>query len=80
MINVPCSHVAHMEEPGSRTYRHKWTHEMHRNYRRVAEVWLDEYSKYLYWYLPETKVHCSSALHVDIQISHSCNKPKLPPG
>ncbi len=56
VFNVPCSHVAHIEAPHSRAYRSEWTDQIHSNYRRTAEVLLDDYAKYLYWYLPQAKV------------------------
>ena len=56
MVNVPCSHVAHLEFKGSRSYRDKWTALIDMNYKRVAEVWLDDYKKYFYNERPHLKV------------------------
>ncbi len=56
MVTAPCSHVAHMEEPGSRAYRVAWGNDVVSNYRRFADVWLDEYVKYFYWYQPQAAV------------------------
>lgn len=44
VVNVPCSHVAHYEEMGHRNYRIGWEKSITRNYRRVAEVWLGNYT------------------------------------
>ena len=57
MINVPCSHVAHLELKESRSYRAKWTALIEMNYKRVAEVWFDDYKKYFYMMRPHLKVY-----------------------
>ena len=56
MVNVPCSHVAHLERLGHRNYRVGRLHDTWTNHKRVAEVWLGEYAKYLYYYNPHAKV------------------------
>ncbi|KAK2193092.1 hypothetical protein NP493_17g06021 [Ridgeia piscesae] len=56
VVNVPCSHAAHLERTGHRNYRvgrleHTWV-----NHKRVAAVWLGDYIKYFYYYNPRSKV------------------------
>ena len=65
VVNVPCSHAGHLEEHGHRDYRHGWQAMINRNYKRVAEVWLDDYRKYFYYY------------HSDIQVSDNRGKPLM---
>ena len=56
VINVPCSRAAHLEYEHNRDYRNKWDSIIHRNYKRFALVWMDDYIKYLYQYFPHLKV------------------------
>jgi polypeptide N-acetylgalactosaminyltransferase len=48
VVSVPCSRVAHLEAPGFRDYRANFTKYTERNYKRVVEVWFDDYKKYFY--------------------------------
>ncbi|KAK7503792.1 hypothetical protein BaRGS_00004915 [Batillaria attramentaria] len=55
MLDVPCSRIGHIyrkfspiSNPGVGPY-------LSRNNRRVAEVWMDEYAKYLYDHMPHLK-------------------------
>ncbi len=57
MVNVPCSHAGHYEAPGSRDYRRGWESQINRNYKRVAEVWMGDYKRYLYYYHPDIEVY-----------------------
>ena len=80
VINVPCSRVAHLEYNHNRDYRNNWDKIIHRNYKRFAIVWMDQYIKYLYQYFPELKVslfgktvlfsHCISLLQFLIMQHH----------
>ena len=56
VVNVPCSHAAHMEQPGSRDYRATWQQVINKNYRRVIEVWADDFKKYFFQYTPRVRV------------------------
>ncbi|KRX90380.1 Structural maintenance of chromosomes protein 1A [Trichinella pseudospiralis] len=56
MIDIPCSRIAHIyrckyapfEDPGIGNF-------LERNYKRVAETWMDEYKEYLYLRLPRLR-------------------------
>ena len=61
VVNVPCSHAAHFESATSRSYRDSWTPDIHRNYQRVAEVWLGPYKKYFYQNYPQLQVRVLNA-------------------
>ena len=56
MVNVPCSHAAHLERTGHRNYRVGREEHMLVNHKRVAAVWLGDFVKYFYYYNPRTKV------------------------
>ena len=56
MVNVPCSHVSHLERDGTRNYRNGRTDIIQTNYKRFVEVWLDDYKKYFYMHLPHVEV------------------------
>ena len=56
MVNVPCSHAAHLEVQGYRNYRSQWTQTINRNYKRFVQVWLPEYMEYFYPYFPSFEV------------------------
>jgi len=56
VLNVPCSRAAHLEYPNNRLYRDGWEPTIHRNYKRFAEVWLDEYKENFYDNFPELRV------------------------
>lgn len=58
VVNVPCSHVAHIESAGARSYRdsREWRETIKRNLRIVAEQWMGEYRKYFYFFNPALKV------------------------
>uniref|UniRef100_A0A1A9X1Y8 Polypeptide N-acetylgalactosaminyltransferase n=1 Tax=Glossina brevipalpis TaxID=37001 RepID=A0A1A9X1Y8_9MUSC len=55
LLEVPCSRVAHLYKAPN--YRVKYTDRkddfISKNYKRVAEVWLDEYKDYLYEHIPK---------------------------
>lgn len=55
VVNVPCSHVAHLESVGGRDYRNSWSEIIHTNYKRFAEVWMDDYKEYFYQHIPEAR-------------------------
>ncbi|KRZ97204.1 Structural maintenance of chromosomes protein 1A, partial [Trichinella sp. T8] len=56
MIDIPCSRIAHIyrckyapfEDPGIGNF-------LERNYKRVAETWMDEYKEYLYLRMPRLR-------------------------
>lgn len=49
MVDAPCSRVGHIYRGAGGAFRNpRKTDYLHRNYKRVAEVWMDEYKKYLY--------------------------------
>ncbi|XP_055371879.1 N-acetylgalactosaminyltransferase 6-like [Condylostylus longicornis] len=53
MIDAPCSRVGHIYR-GAVPFKNPRTNDyLHKNYKRVAEVWMDEYAKYLYDRDPE---------------------------
>jgi polypeptide N-acetylgalactosaminyltransferase len=58
-ISVPCSRIAHLEADHAREYRRNYTELIARNYKRVVEVWFDDYKKYYYLYNP-------TALEMDV--------------
>ena len=69
VVNVPCSHVAHLERLGHRNYRVGRLHDTWTNHKRVAEVWLGEYAKYLYYYNPHAQVKINFSL---IRLVNAC--------
>ncbi|XP_030380366.1 N-acetylgalactosaminyltransferase 6-like [Scaptodrosophila lebanonensis] len=53
MYNVPCSRVAHVfPSPHKKPYNVPAgrSNYLFKNYKRVAEVWMDGYTKYISWY------------------------------
>jgi polypeptide N-acetylgalactosaminyltransferase len=55
MYNVPCSHFGHMFRRDGRPLKNpKPYHYIRCNYKRVVEVWMDEYKEYIYMRSPET--------------------------
>jgi hypothetical protein len=46
-----------MERPDQRAYRGGWEKYINANYRRVIEVWFDEYKRYVYEVMPHIKVN-----------------------
>jgi polypeptide N-acetylgalactosaminyltransferase len=52
VLTVPCSRIAHLETKRGRDYRKNYTKVISRNYKRVVEVWFDDYKKYYYHYNP----------------------------
>ena len=61
---MPCSRAAHLEYPNNRRYRDGWDPTIHRNYKRFAEVWLDDYKQNFYDNFPQLRV---SRLFVQLQ-------------
>ncbi|MCL4121458.1 UNVERIFIED_CONTAM: hypothetical protein GTU68_039070, partial [Idotea baltica] len=53
MVDVPCSRVGHIYKKFSPFPNPRKDDFLARNYRRVAEVWMDDYKKYLYMRRPE---------------------------
>ena len=56
VVNVPCSHLAHLEKPGMRDYRIDSVDTVFRNYKRFMQVWLPEYMEYFMPYFPDLEV------------------------
>ncbi|KAK2165949.1 hypothetical protein LSH36_44g12004 [Paralvinella palmiformis] len=81
VLNVPCSHVGHLETISGRNYRLSWQHQTNVNYKRIIDVWLPEHDKYVYYYNPSLKLRnlhfntCLSAVipHTNPYLS-TCNK------
>lgn len=49
MLDAPCSRVGHIYRgPGGHLSNPRTNDFLHKNYKRVAEVWMDEYKEYLY--------------------------------
>ena len=48
LVQVPCSHVGHVYRSAGRALWSGYSHDLHRNLARVAEVWLDEYKAIFY--------------------------------
>lgn len=53
VLTVPCSRAAHLEGNDTRSYREGYESIVQRNYKRIAEVWFDEYKDCFYYYFPE---------------------------
>lgn len=56
MLQLPCSRAGHIEFPKGRDYRRDWDPIIHKNYKRFAEVWMDDFKKYVYWQYKELPV------------------------
>lgn len=52
MYDAPCSRVGHIYRGGSPFSNPRKTDYLHKNYKRVAEVWMDEYKQYVYDHNP----------------------------
>ncbi|ELT88930.1 hypothetical protein CAPTEDRAFT_164644 [Capitella teleta] len=72
VLNIPCSHAGHLEQAGHRDYRKNWVSMTHYNYKRVAEVWLDEYKKYFYYYHPQVSAVNAGDLSSRRAIKEKC--------
>ena len=56
MIQVPCSHVGHIESNTLKTYRGHLKPMIERNMKRVVEANFGEYKDNFYMYRPDLKV------------------------
>lgn len=55
MYDAPCSRIGHIYRgPVAFKQSPRTTDYLHKNYKRVAEVWMDEYKEYLYARTPHT--------------------------
>lgn len=55
MYDAPCSRVGHIYRGSMKAKPSPRTNDyLHKNYKRVAEVWMDEYKEYLYARTPKT--------------------------
>lgn len=54
MYDAPCSRVGHIYRGSVPFSNPRSTDYLHKNYKRVAEVWMDEYKEYLYSRAPMT--------------------------
>ncbi|XP_070505127.1 N-acetylgalactosaminyltransferase 6-like [Chironomus tepperi] len=52
-LDAPCSRVGHLYRPRPFTNAGNHSNYVHYNYKRVAEIWMDEYANYLYKRDPE---------------------------
>jgi polypeptide N-acetylgalactosaminyltransferase len=49
MYDIPCSRFGHVFRTGGKEFANPRTYDfLYRNYKRVAEVWMDDYKKYIY--------------------------------
>ncbi|CAH1793454.1 unnamed protein product [Owenia fusiformis] len=56
VVNMPCSHIAHMERPHQRTYRNDKNDIIQNNYKMIAEKWFpSQYKDLFYSYYPKLK-------------------------
>ena len=55
-MNVPCASAAHYEGNGYRNYRLGWDDIIAHNFKRLVEVWFDEFKDMVYLYNPKLKV------------------------
>ena len=68
VYNIPCSHGAHLEKESKRNYRHNMGHIYHLNYKRIVEVWLDDYHKEIFYYFnPDIKVIIAITSHLIVK-------------
>ncbi len=58
VLGIPCCHAAHLEDDLTRDYRYKegLGKMTDNNYKRIVEVWLDEYKDTFYYYNPDILV------------------------
>jgi polypeptide N-acetylgalactosaminyltransferase len=56
VVTVPCSRAGHFEAAGSRAYRDNFTNVIQTNYKRIVDVWFDEYGRYFYLHNPNLAV------------------------
>ena len=56
VLAIPCSHVAHLEDKFKGSYRKGLGSVISNNYKRIVEVWLDDYKDTFYYYNPKVKV------------------------
>jgi polypeptide N-acetylgalactosaminyltransferase len=55
MYDIPCSRFGHAFRHDGKEFTNPRTYDfLYRNYKRVAEVWMDDYKKYIYSRSPET--------------------------
>lgn len=52
LLDAPCSRVAHIYRGPMDSKNPRKTDYVHKNYKRVAEVWMDEYKEYIYEHSP----------------------------
>lgn len=57
MYDAPCSRVGHIYRGSVPFSNPRKNDYLHKNYKRVAEVWMDEYAQYLYKRSPEVYKH-----------------------
>ncbi|KAI0228993.1 Polypeptide N-acetylgalactosaminyltransferase 2 [Lamellibrachia satsuma] len=55
IVKVPCSHMAHLEKKGYRDYRSKWYWDTMANFRRVVDLWGDNYTQTFFDFLPDVE-------------------------
>jgi polypeptide N-acetylgalactosaminyltransferase len=54
MLDIPCSRFGHVFRAGGKEFKNPRDHDfLFLNYKRVAEIWMDDYAKYVYAKSPE---------------------------
>ena len=74
VLAIPCSHVAHLEDDFKGVYRFKkgLGHKLDNNYKRIVEVWLDDYKDTFYYYNPVVKASDAGNLTERMQVKARC--------
>ncbi|KAK2193683.1 hypothetical protein NP493_8g05002 [Ridgeia piscesae] len=53
IVKVPCSRMAHLEKEGYRDYRNNWHWQTMANFRRVVDLWGDDYKQTFFDFVPD---------------------------
>ena len=67
VVNVPCSHMAHLERQGLRDYRSgpSWYPHTMKNFRRAIELWGGPYNDTFFQFLSDMKASLTDTLWPD---------------
>ena len=71
IVYSPCSRASHLEGAKTRTYRAGKSHYMDNNYKRIAEVWLEDYKELYYKYKPHIRVSTKQCLVTKARIGYT---------